>query len=77
MALDDKLPEIETHKPADGALLTKSITTDGHGNTTITAEDGDVFVISDRAERALLWKFDTRILPLLAVMYLFNALDKS
>lgn len=77
MAIDDKLPEVETHKSAEGVPLTKSITTDEHGNTTITAEDGDVFVISDKAERALLWKFDTRILPLLAVMYLFNALDKS
>jgi hypothetical protein len=29
------------------------------------------------AERALVWKFDIRILPVLAVMYLFNSLDKS
>ncbi|KAI1499748.1 major facilitator superfamily domain-containing protein [Biscogniauxia marginata] len=29
------------------------------------------------AERKLLWKFDLRILPLLSVMYLFNALDKG
>ena len=29
------------------------------------------------AERKLVWKFDTRILPVLAVMYLFNSLDKS
>ena len=28
-------------------------------------------------ERALVWKFDLRILPVLAVMYLFNSLDKS
>lgn len=27
-------------------------------------------------EKALTWKFDLRILPMLAVMYLFNALDK-
>jgi hypothetical protein len=25
----------------------------------------------------LVWKFDLHILPLLALMYLFNALDKS
>ncbi|KAJ9635638.1 hypothetical protein H2204_005812 [Knufia peltigerae] len=29
------------------------------------------------AERRLVWKFDLRILPTLAVMYLFNSLDKS
>ncbi|KAF1811573.1 putative MFS transporter [Eremomyces bilateralis CBS 781.70] len=28
-------------------------------------------------ERRLVWKFDLRILPVLAVMYLFNSLDKS
>lgn len=29
------------------------------------------------AERSLVWKFDLRLLPVLAVMYLFNSLDKS
>ena len=29
------------------------------------------------AEHRLVWKFDLRILPVLAVMYLFNSLDKS
>ncbi|KAJ5469249.1 transporter [Penicillium diatomitis] len=33
--------------------------------------------IDPRAERALVWKFDLRLLPVLAVMYLFNSLDKS
>jgi len=28
-------------------------------------------------EKALTWKFDLRILPMLAIMYLFNALDKG
>ena len=32
---------------------------------------------SEKAERALVWKFDVRILPVLAIMYLFNSLDKS
>ena len=36
-----------------------------------------VLVIDPHAERKLVWKFDTRILPVLAVMYLFNSLDKS
>jgi hypothetical protein len=52
------------------------------------ADDGIVAVDSSRegrvlsasiavhpaAERRLVWKFDLRILPTLAVMYLFNAL---
>ncbi|EAU38559.1 conserved hypothetical protein [Aspergillus terreus NIH2624] len=33
--------------------------------------------IDTRAERSLVWKFDLRILPVLAIMYLFNSLDKS
>ena len=39
--------------------------------------DGEAFVIDPKAERALVWKFDLRVLPVLAVMYLFNSLDKS
>lgn len=33
--------------------------------------------IDPKAESRLVWKFDLRILPVLAVMYLFNSLDKS
>lgn len=33
--------------------------------------------IDPQAERTLLWKLDLRILPVLAIMYLFNSLDKS
>ncbi|KAJ5849059.1 Major facilitator superfamily domain general substrate transporter [Penicillium rubens] len=33
--------------------------------------------IDPRAERTLVWKLDLRILPVLAIMYLFNSLDKS
>jgi MFS family permease len=34
-------------------------------------------IIDPKSERALVWKFDLRILPVLALMYLFNSLDKS
>ncbi|OBT80228.1 hypothetical protein VF21_00599 [Pseudogymnoascus sp. 05NY08] len=41
-------------------------------------EDEEPPVILDKAaERRLVWKFDLRILPTLAVMYLFNTLDKT
>ncbi|TAQ91455.1 hypothetical protein B7494_g149 [Chlorociboria aeruginascens] len=35
------------------------------------------YVVDHRAERALCRKFDYRLLPILALMYLFNALDKG
>lgn len=41
-------------------------------------EDGEPPVVLDKAaERRLVWKFDLRILPTLAIMYLFNTLDKT
>ena len=43
-----------------------------HVGTTITDIE-----IDPRAERALVWKLDLRLLPVLATMYLFNSLDKS
>ncbi|KAJ6111145.1 transporter [Penicillium sp. IBT 16267x] len=41
-------------------------------HTTITSVD-----IDSKAEKALVWKFDLHLLPVLAMMYLFNSLDKS
>lgn len=59
-----KLPEIVTKHPVEqhGQLIAQSALADS---------------ISCRAERTLVWKFDLRILPVLAIMYLFNSLDKS
>ncbi|KAI1638715.1 major facilitator superfamily domain-containing protein [Biscogniauxia mediterranea] len=39
--------------------------------------EGTVQVIDSAAEKALCRKFDLRLLPVLAIMYLFNALDKG
>lgn len=39
--------------------------------------DIDDCTIDPKLERSICWKFDLRILPLLAVTYLFNALDKG
>ncbi|MCJ1420144.1 hypothetical protein MMC32_006501 [Xylographa parallela] len=42
------------------------------------SDDGvPALVLTPAADRAIVWKFDLRILPVLAVMYLFNSLDKS
>lgn len=41
-------------------------------------DDGTTtLLMTPAADRALVWKFDLRILPVLAIMYLFNSLDKS
>jgi hypothetical protein len=41
----------------------------------VITEDGEVLTtIDQKAENRLVWKFDLRILPVLAVMYLFNRL---
>lgn len=75
---DLKLPSLEAQKRDSSDLQrTTSITKDHNGDTVIVKEDGESFTISAAAERKLLWKFDLNILPLLAMMYLFNSLDKS
>ena len=43
----------------------------------LATDDAQGLLIDHHAERRLVWKFDTRILPVLAIMYLFNSLDKS
>ncbi|KAK4549037.1 hypothetical protein LTR36_007493 [Oleoguttula mirabilis] len=77
MAGMQKLPDIEAKSPSGEPHRTASISADVLGNTIVTKQDGEIFIIDEKAERALVWKFDIRILPLLALMYLFNALDKS
>lgn len=43
----------------------------------VIAEAGAVTTLDAKKERAVVWKLDLHLLPLLAVMYLFNALDKG
>ena len=76
-AQEEKSPDIEAKRPSQDLHRTTSITSTTKGDTIITTDDGDTYTIDAKAERALVWKFDLRILPLLALMYLFNALDKS
>ena len=43
-----------------------------------STDDGAMTVLlTPAADRAIVWRFDLRILPVLALMYLFNSLDKS
>ncbi|KAK7911194.1 permease of the major facilitator superfamily [Apiospora marii] len=73
-------------RPEDDASVTKSSMVGGDKVPDADAESargGDVDigetarVVDAQAERALCRKFDFRLLPVLAVMYLFNSLDKG
>ncbi|KAF3491955.1 MFS transporter [Arthroderma uncinatum] len=73
----------------DGVLRENGIESASHNshgnNCETTLEDGEgqvadnavVQVVDHKAERALCSKLDIQLLPVLAVMYLFNALDKG
>ncbi|KAL8681023.1 MAG: hypothetical protein Q9224_006893, partial [Gallowayella concinna] len=58
----------------DGKIV---VVKDSSEPVVITADGSTLAIISPAAERALTRKFDLRILPVLAIMYLFNSLDKS
>jgi hypothetical protein len=47
------------------------------GEPGVTTNGDSAWVIDHHAERVLCRKFDYRLLPVLALMYLFNALDKG
>ncbi|PYH46434.1 putative MFS transporter [Aspergillus saccharolyticus JOP 1030-1] len=49
----------------------------GHYTTETSIVEDVVQVTDNQAERRLCRKFDLRLLPVLALMYLFNALDKG
>ena len=55
----------------------KAIEAHDTGDFVAAKENGFSIDMSSAEEKSLVWKFDLRILPLLAVMYLFNSLDKS
>lgn len=68
---DDKRRSNDGEKVIDVAV-------DESGSNVVTTDDGrTITVASPAAERALTRKFDLRILPVLAIMYLFTSLDKS
>ena len=74
--MDSKLPDVEGKTPSDELQRTTSVTSDAKGNTIIIKVDGETFTIDEKAERALVRKFDLRILPLLATMYLVRSNSK-
>jgi MFS family permease len=70
MSSIDKSHDMET------AVPTKSNSSNAKGSIEVQI-DGETYSIDAAAERRLVRKFDLRILPILSVMYLFNALDKA
>ncbi|KAL2055578.1 hypothetical protein ABVK25_004386 [Lepraria finkii] len=62
--------DLEKINTDDGSINSKE------ASKVVTSRD-DGILMTPAAERAIVWKFDLRILPVLAVMYLFNSLDKS
>lgn len=70
-AKDIKIGQVAAEEPS-------IMKVDSAGSTNIIGEDGDImYTIDPKAERRLVWKFDLRILPVLAIMYLCNALDSE
>lgn len=55
-------------KPAEMEKRSESVSLAEEGSTEVTAR-----IIDPAAERALCRRFDFRLLPVLALMYLFNA----
>ncbi|CAK7246401.1 MAG: hypothetical protein STHCBS139747_008031 [Sporothrix thermara] len=65
------LPEVKAVRPSS-MEIDDNIPENSKGTTEVTTA-----VLDHAAERALVWKFDSRILPVMAMMYLFNSLDKA
>ena len=75
MSFDDKSSQHEAKiQPTDIKILDDGILIPERGDARAVSAS---IAIDPEAEKCLVWKFDLRILPTLAVMYLFNSLDKS
>ena len=73
-AREDSPPSVEKNYMTED---NKYVEFNDAGEAIVSKEGTTLAVVNSKAERALVWKFDLRILPVLAVMYLFNSLDKS
>jgi sugar phosphate permease len=71
MSDDEKQAVSITDDPKDVGIEEAGEASPGINDGTTVA------VVNPEGEKSLVWKFDLRILPLLAAMYLFNSLDKS
>lgn len=71
--IEEQTTNVEAAMPSEKRIDSSD---DKHGSY-VEQEDAETYTIDPAAEKRLVRKFDLRILPLLTVIYLFNALDKS
>ncbi|KAI1353459.1 major facilitator superfamily domain-containing protein [Xylaria sp. FL0043] len=69
-------PSLNNPVTKDVASYNRKSTDDAESHHENIAEE-TALIVDAAAERALCRKFDFRLLPVLAIMYLFNALDKG
>ncbi|KAH8664609.1 putative MFS transporter [Xylariales sp. PMI_506] len=69
--------EADSLPKRDSESMVKGLTNTDLEGSNITSADESPYVVDAAAEKALCRKFDFRLLPVLAIMYLFNALDKG
>ncbi|EFQ34499.1 major facilitator superfamily transporter [Colletotrichum graminicola] len=75
--MDDATKDNKISPPSQPAGSIRDGSVEGRSTKSRDYDDDVVQVIDKAAERRLCRKLDFRILPVLAVMYLFNALDKG
>lgn len=59
------------------AEMAKTAHVNADTSDNVKTGTGYIGELDKKVERSLVWKFDLHILPVLAIMYLFNSLDKS
>ncbi|KAK2750357.1 hypothetical protein FQN57_003837 [Myotisia sp. PD_48] len=69
---EDISKEVNSYEVAD-----KVETSSGDGADEVDDTNETARVLDHKAERSLCFKLDIRLMPVLAIMYLFNALDKG
>ncbi|KAI0155536.1 MFS transporter [Pestalotiopsis sp. NC0098] len=77
MAEEVKMSAAHDYAAAGGKVLDAENAPSRVNSNTIAISDETAHVVDRDAEKKLCRKFDFRLLPVLAIMYLFNALDKS
>ncbi|KAK2027032.1 major facilitator superfamily transporter [Colletotrichum zoysiae] len=75
--MDDDAKDIKILPTSQPARSIQNGSVEGDGTKSHDYDEDIVQVIDKAAERRLCKKLDFRILPVLAIMYLFNALDKG
>jgi hypothetical protein len=57
----------------DAIMASSDVEKGSETDDTSPVENGETVIIDPATERSLVWKLDTKMLPLLTLMYLFNS----